>query len=365
MKIKRVEKEDRLTIKPQSKYFPDEYPSHILKIEKRGWRVAIPNDHNQPVLLGIGTSVEIEMEDLSYQAEILEKDLEKGSYLITKPRGSTLHEKKKAQVIAISSGKGGVGKSTIVANLGILLSMHGERVSIIDADLGTANLDILLNIPTEYNVSHVIRGEKRLLDIAAEGPRDILLIPGGSGLVELTRLKDWQFSQLIESFSELEAYSDYIFIDTSAGLGADSTNFLLAADKIIIITTPEPHSITDAYAIIKVVTEDGRDLDIKLIINQVESLKEGRAIGRRIKQVVKKYLSLEIEYLGSLHWDPYVQKAIKKQESFLLSFPSCKASKDIEAIVHSLSEKSGIREEERSRGIPFIKRLKALFSLKN
>lgn len=365
MEIKRG---DTLYIKPQNKYFQNEYMSQVLKSAGEKLYITIPYEKKKPVFVGVGTPLKIRIKGHNYQGEILARDLKEGFFVISKPAEKG-KKKKRGQVIAITSGKGGVGKSTILANLGILLSLAGERVSIVDADLGTANLDILLKISTDYNLSHVVRGEKSILEIAKEGPGGILLIPGGSGLVELTKLKEEQLLKISKSFAYLEEYSDYIFFDTSAGLGENITHFLLAADQIVVITTPEPHSITDAYAIIKVVTEMRRDLKIGLLINQVEKEREGQAIGERMQRVIKKYLSLQVEYCGSIQEDLYVKKAIKRQEPFVLKYPTCKASSDMKALLPFFLEKTPREQKreaipkKREERPPFIQRLKDLFFL--
>lgn len=357
---------ENITIRPYNHYFKDTYQTQLLKLEEKGLTIKIPLFQNKPILMGVGTLVEIMGEHFSYTGEILERNIKKGYYLLTKPQGISRGRRQfgQTEVVAITSGKGGVGKSTILANLGILLSLKGERVSLIDGDLGSANLDILLRLPMKDNLGDVIRGEKGLLEIAVEGPAGILLIPGGSGFQELTKLKDWQFSHLINSFNQLEEYSNFIFIDTSAGLGENTTNFLLAADQIIVITTPEPHSMTDAYAIIKVISQLHQDLRIGLLINQVENLKEGEIIGKRMKKVIREYLSLEVNPLGSIHYDHMVQRAVKEQKPFVLKYPSCKASLDMNRLIPFFLEGHSLTQEthEIKKKTPFIERLKDFFS---
>jgi flagellar biosynthesis protein FlhG len=276
-------------------------------------------------------------------------------------RGRRQYEEGMTKVVAVTSGKGGVGKSTFISNLAVAVAQEGKKVSIVDADLGTANLDILLNVSAEHNLSDVINEEKALIEIVKEGPEGIILVPGGSGFQQLTKLNESQFSKLISSFNQLDEYSDLILIDTAAGVSENVTNFLLAADEIIVVTTPEPHSIIDAYSIIKVVSKLEKNIKINLVVNKVDDKKEAKKVAQKMKCVVKDYIGLDVEFMGYILLDSNVLKAIKKKEILLLSHPNSKASKGIKDIAFNNFLQKEV--EENSGGIKgFINKFKKFIS---
>jgi flagellar biosynthesis protein FlhG len=240
------------------------------------------------------------------------------------------------RVIAVSSGKGGVGKSNLVANLGIALAQRERKVLIFDADLGMANIDVILGINPKFNLKHLVDGEKKLDEIVVTGPHSLKIVPGGSGVPELANLSDDQQQRLIESFVELEHGADITLIDTGAGISKDVISFILAAREALIITTPEPTAITDAYGLIKVLTQRDRDVDIKVIVNMVSSEKEGREIADRIVMAAKQFLSKSVEPLGYILADPSVYTSVRQQVPFLLNYPTSKASRCVENLAASI-----------------------------
>jgi len=243
------------------------------------------------------------------------------------------------KVITVASGKGGVGKTNFTLNLGLALSEFGKRVLILDADLGLANIDVILGIAPRFNLYHVINGEKDLSDIIFEGPNGIKVIPGGSGIYELADLKEWQLERFLIKFSALENESDYLLIDTGAGLSKNVLNFALAADEIFIVTTPEPTSLTDAYGLIKTINKHKFTGIIKVIVNRAITYKEGELAANKLKIVVNRFLkNCELEIFGCILDDKVVSEAVKKQQPFLLTFPDSKASDGIYALAAQISE---------------------------
>jgi flagellar biosynthesis protein FlhG len=240
------------------------------------------------------------------------------------------------RVVAVSSGKGGVGKSNVVANLGIALAMRGRRVMILDADLGMANIDVIFGINPKFNLKHLLDGEKRLDEIVISGPHSIKIVPGGSGVPELANLSDNQQQKLIESFIELERTADITFIDTGAGISKDVISFILAAREALIITTPEPTAITDAYGLIKVLTQRDLNVDTKVVVNMVSSEKEGREIADRIVMAAKQFLNKKVEPLGYILADPSVYASVRQQVPFVLGYPNAKASRCIGNLAASI-----------------------------
>ncbi|GAU79856.1 MinD/ParA family protein [Fusibacter sp. 3D3] len=244
-----------------------------------------------------------------------------------------------ARIITVSSGKGGVGKTNFTVNMAIALAKLKKRVTIIDADLGLANVDVLFGIVPKYNLSHVVKGEIPVQDCIFKGPYDINIISGGSGIMDLIDLDQNQLEKLIHSLLYFNDVSDYILIDTGAGLSKSVLSFVDAASDVIVVITPDPTSITDAYALIKnIVKED--DKKIKLIINRVDSNEEGDEVFNKLEQAVSKFLSKELENMGYIFEDSNLKKAVRKQIPVLEAYPRAISSKSIENIAYNLENNS-------------------------
>ncbi|MBE0447941.1 MAG: MinD/ParA family protein [Actinobacteria bacterium] len=263
------------------------------------------------------------------------------------------------RIIAVSSGKGGVGKSNLVINLGIALAMRGKKVMVLDADLGLANIDVLLGINPKYTLQHLVDGGKTMQEILINGPHSLKIVPGGSGIPELANLSDDKRQKLIENFVELDSEADLALIDTGAGISKNVIAFIIAAREAIIITTPEPTAITDAYGLIKVITQRDIDVDIKIVINMVSSEKEGREIAGRIVMATKQFLNKQIEILGYVTSDPLVNASVRKQEPLILGYPGARASKCIRQIAVNLDkiDKDDVRVVKRNGFRGFLSRL--------
>lgn len=242
------------------------------------------------------------------------------------------------RVIAVASGKGGVGKTNLVINLGIALARSAKKILVLDADLGLANVDVLLDINPKYNLQHLISGQKSLSDIIVEGPNQIKIVPGGSGIIELADMTDGQRERLISSFVELENQSDITLIDTGAGISKNVLSFILAAGEVLILTTPEPTAITDAYGLIKVINQKDIDVDIKLLVNMASNEKEAKEVSERISLVSKQFLNKHIEDFGFVLRDSAISQAVKRQQPFILSFPYSDASKCINRIANRFDD---------------------------
>lgn len=239
-----------------------------------------------------------------------------------------------SKIITISSGKGGVGKTNFTVNLGLALSKMGKKVTIIDADLGLANVDVILGIIPKYTLSHTIRNEKTIDEIIVKGPLDINVVSGGSGVLDLVNLNDMQVDNLIDSFEKLNEISDYILIDTGAGINNSVLSFIRAASDIIVVITPDPTSITDAYALIKNIADDCDS--INLVINRVDSNKEGLEVYNKLFRAGKKFLNIELKNLGYIYEDGNVKKAVRIQKPFFIEYPNTIASKGIELIAYNI-----------------------------
>jgi flagellar biosynthesis protein FlhG len=232
------------------------------------------------------------------------------------------------RVIAVSSGKGGVGKSNTVINLALAFEELGKRVLILDADLGLANIDVLLGIAPKYNISHVLEGKKKLHEVLVKGPGNIRVMPASSGVQELTRLTEEQKLIFLEMLDELETEIDILLIDTGAGISDTVLYFNLAAHEKIIIVTPEPTSLTDAYALIKVLYTRHEERHFKVLVNSVKDEKMGKSIFAKISKVADHFLDgLSLDYVGSIPYDPNVPKAVIQQKPLMEIFPESSASR--------------------------------------
>ncbi|QJR22507.1 Flagellar synthesis regulator FleN [Brevinematales bacterium NS] len=228
------------------------------------------------------------------------------------------------KIIAITSGKGGVGKSSISLNLGIHLAKMKEspkKVIVMDADLGLANINVLMGIIPKYNLMHVIKGQKKISEIIYKTEYGLDIIAGANGFSQLANLKDEEKQNLIQAIREI-SYADYIIIDTSAGISSNVISFLLAAHEIIVVATPEPTSITDAYGVIKAIVSETDNANIKLLMNRVSSPAEANKVSQRIIQICGQFLNVKVESLGFVFEDPVVPVAVKKQIPFAFLAPN-------------------------------------------
>jgi len=244
---------------------------------------------------------------------------------------------RQARSIAVTSGKGGAGKTNFVANLAVAFSKLGKKVLVLDADLGLANIDVIYGIRPKYNLFHVITGQRHIADIIVEGPAGVFLVPGGSGIVELANLNEGERKHFLSEMSELEKKVDIILVDTSAGINKNVLCFLRACSEIIFITLPEPTAIADAYGIIKAVATGGElSQKLSLVINRVSSSDEARDVYERLALVSKRFLNIIIEDMGYIVEDRAVPTAVRAQSPFIIHSPHCEATRCIEGIAHKL-----------------------------
>ena len=234
--------------------------------------------------------------------------------------------RQRASVIAITSGKGGVGKSNIAVNLSIKLASAGRNVVLLDADLGLANADVLCNIDLPFNLSHVIARKKDLSEVMVTAPGGFKLIGGASGLARMADLTDFDRRRIVEALVAVEQQADSIIIDTGAGISPNVLSFTRAADHVLVVTTPEPTAITDAYAVIKVISKDGVDRRISLLVNQCRGANEAKLVFERVAKVAKNFLGVNVLEAGHIVSDDHVRRAVLQRVPFLLSAPKCGAS---------------------------------------
>ena len=230
------------------------------------------------------------------------------------------------RVLAVTSGKGGVGKTNIVTNLAIALARQGARVLVLDGDLGLANVDLLLGVAPQYDLQDAILGDKKIEDIVLEGPDGIRVIPASSGVEELANLDEYRTECLLRSLASVEEDVDLILIDAPSGIGAHAVALSQAADEILVVTTPEPTAFSDAYAMIKVLSQRPLKCTPALLVNQANSESDALEVSRRVQSVAKRFLNLEIEYWGFILADESVPKSVLRQEPFLSTYPYSPAS---------------------------------------
>lgn len=240
------------------------------------------------------------------------------------PRG--LSDQQGIRVISVTSGKGGVGKSNVVSNLAIALSAQGKKVLLIDADLGLGNLDVLLGLSPVYNLNHVLNGEKNIAEILIDGPAGIKIIPAGSGVQEFTSLGQHEKLRLLDELDMLEEQFDILIVDTEAGISENVTYFTVAAQEIIVVVTPEPTSITDVYALIKLLATRYSEHHFKVLVNMAKDSEDALEVFRKLANVAGRFLDISLDYLGCVVKDEKVVEAVKRQKAVTELFPESEAA---------------------------------------
>ncbi len=231
-----------------------------------------------------------------------------------------------ARTIVVASGKGGVGKSNLAANLAVALGERGARVLLVDADLAQASLDLLLGLHPRFDLQHVLNGDKVLEDILIEGPRGVTLIPASSGVPELAELDDYRREVLLRGLGNLDREADVILIDTASGVSRQVTTFCLAAADVLIVTTPEMPAFSDAYGLVKLLRQQGLAESPRLLVNMATTPEEAEETAHRIRLVARRFLSLEIDSWGYVPFDPAVGRAVRLQEPAVIAFPHSPAA---------------------------------------
>lgn len=260
----------------------------------------------------------------------------------------------KTRVIAVTGGKGGVGKTNMACNMAIAMRRMNKRVIVFDADLSLANVDVLLGLTPRQNLSHVISGEKTVQDILITGPEGIQIIPGGSGVEELSQLAPDQMERLFNSFTNLQPEPDVFIIDTAAGIHPNVLQFLMAANQTIVVTTPEPPAYTDAYALIKTLVRHDQAKDISVLVNMAQDAREAAEVSKLMLQICRQMLHVTFNNIGYVPRDPEVLKAVRHQTPFLIKSPHCPASRAVLNIAASILQVEA-RNERGLRG--FFRRL--------
>jgi len=259
-------------------------------------------------------------------------------------------------VVGISSGKGGTGKSILASNLAVLLA-PSLRVTVLDADLGLANIHILYNLLPEFNASHVIAGEKRLDEILLQGPRGVSVIPGGSGIPELATLSDMMFGSLADGIASVEGSMDLLLIDAPSGLDRQALTFLLSCDQLLVVTTEDITAMTDAYAVVKTVLTRQPGAMVALVVNQARSYAEGMETFQRVAHVARKFLGHELALGGIVPFDEMVERSVADRVPVSIGHPESPAARALASLAGRIST---FRQRVGPAPTPFVARLKGL-----
>ena len=245
-----------------------------------------------------------------------------------------------ARVVTVTSGKGGVGKSNLAVNIAVQLRKAGKRVIIFDADFGLANVEVMFGAIPQYNLSDFIYRGKRIQEIITPGPMDIGFISGGSGIIGLNNLYREQIMYLVKAIEELNTLADYIIIDTGAGISDQVLEFVMASPEVLLVSTPEPSSLTDSYSLLKALYRNpnfvAADTTIHVISNRVSSLEEGQAVFDKLNSVVSQFLHGKLNYLGMIPQDAALDKAVRQQKTVSLLEPASKSAKAFEVLADNL-----------------------------
>jgi flagellar biosynthesis protein FlhG len=260
-------------------------------------------------------------------------------------KGLRTRDSKKTRIITVASGKGGVGKTNMSVNMALAYARIGKKVIVMDADLGLANVNVMLKMIPKWNLYHVIRKQKTMKEIIVETEYGISIVAGASGFSKIANLSDDERQNFIEELNTL-SNADIIIIDTSAGVSSNVLDFIAAADDVIIITTPEPTAITDAYGIVKIIAteiDNCKDLGLKLVVNRAHNVAEAKKVADRMTNIAGQFLNINLEYLGFIYDDITVSQAVLRQRPFMVEAPRSKAAQCIQHIVGRM-EKTEIRD---------------------
>lgn len=230
------------------------------------------------------------------------------------------------RVIAVTSGKGGVGKTNVSVNLGVALAEEGKHVMLMDADLGLANVDVMLGLHPEFDLSHVVNGERTLEEVIVQGPNGLQIVPASSGTKAMAELSPMEHAGVIRAFSELSHQLDVLIVDTAAGISDSVVSFSRASQEVIVVVCDEPASITDAYALIKLLSREYNIQRFRVLANMAHSAQEGRELFAKIQRVTERYLDVTLDFMGVVPYDDYLRKAVKRQKAVVEAYPRSRAS---------------------------------------
>ncbi|HHX01266.1 MAG TPA: AAA family ATPase [Firmicutes bacterium] len=361
---------DQITFAVESGLFEGVFTSEVVGINPRQGLIQIqfPMVEGRLVLLPVGTTVTIRQEGLPEPQNrfiVIERVGGEKRSLVLKHTDFEINRlvyltpPKDRQLISVCSGKGGAGKTTLAINLAYALAEWNYKTCIFDAALGTANVDVLLDLAPRYHLGHLIAGKRGLMDILTEVRPRMYVVPGCSGVQLLTELTIYEYNLLASEIQQLFDYFDVIIIDTSSGITASTTNFILASQGGYLITTPEPHAITDTYALLKtLVTQRKRPVNLNLVVNRVYYRSEAKNTADKLQFAARKFLNFELGYAGFIFDDTRVREANMQQKPVLELEPSALASQGLRAIADKFHEKdAGVRNRSPGSILDRIKQI--------
>ncbi len=247
-------------------------------------------------------------------------------------------ESKPVKVIAVSSGKGGVGKTNVSVNLSVALARLGRQVMLMDADLGLANVDVLLGLNPSYDLSHVISGERTLEEVVVKGPAGLKIIPASSGVSRMANLNTLEQAGLIQAFSELGYPLDVLVVDTGAGISGNVVSFCSASQEVIVVVCDEPASITDAYAFLKVMSKEHGISHFQILANMAHTVREGREMFHKLSTAAERFLDVTLTFMGSIPYDTRLRKAVQHQQALVEAFPASPAAQAMNRLAKQVDE---------------------------
>ncbi|MGI6036621.1 MAG: P-loop NTPase [Limnochordia bacterium] len=335
----------KIRIRTQSPLYRGRYLATILAVEEETLRISMPMEGGQVVLLPVGTELKIEVQEpgavTSFPSLVLQRQGGTDPYLVlAHPKKLVTRQARggweKTKVLAFISGKGGVGKSVLALNLAVALGLMGRRVCLIDGDFGMANLHILLNLQSPYNLGHLWNGERTITDLLCPGPGGIQVLPGLTGTPAGGYLGQEQIDLLGRGLLALDGQFDYVIIDTGSRIDVSLLTLMSYVTRGILVTTPEPHAITDLYTMIKVLNAWGYGGPLQLLVNMVDGERDGQETAGKIIFAARQFLDYNLDYIGCLPLDPYVLRAVRRQVDLLTAYPSCRAAQALQSLAQNI-----------------------------
>jgi flagellar biosynthesis protein FlhG len=267
-----------------------------------------------------------------------------------------MFQQRPIKILAVASGKGGVGKTNISVNISVAMAAAGREVVLLDADMGLANVDVLLGLQPRVNLQHVLDGMHTLEETILEGPAGLSIIPASSGVSRMANLGPADYQRMMQAFSHLSIAFDILVIDAAAGVSENVISFLAGAHEVMIVVCDEPASITDAYALIKVLSRERDIFRFHVISNMVQSMNEGRILYRKLDLVCQRFLGVRLNYMGTVPFDPYLRKSVQRQDAVVQAFPGSPSARAFRNLADVASRWPMPRGEQGHLG-HFIKRL--------